>query len=88
MAAFPPEAHPAGNGAGRREERYSRYPVYRESVDQVVGYLHVLDIAGSPPDATILPFLRKTAVRSGADAVDGLLRSFPGGADSFAVVVD
>src|SRR5512146_775064 len=38
---------------------YSRYPVYRERVDRVVGFLHVLDTVGSPPDAPILPPLRK-----------------------------
>jgi len=67
---------------------YSRYPVYRDRVDQVVGYLHVLDIAGSPPDASILPFLRKPLYVPELMPLDGLLLSFREARTSFAVVVD
>lgn len=66
----------------------SRYPVYRDRVDQVVGYLHVLDIAGSPPDASILPFLRKPLFVPELMPLDELLRSFREARTSFAIVVD
>ncbi|MBI5906268.1 MAG: HlyC/CorC family transporter [Deltaproteobacteria bacterium] len=67
---------------------YSRYPVYSGRLDHVLGYLHVLDIAGSPPDASILPFLRKALFVPELMPLDELLRSFREARTSFAVVVD
>lgn len=67
---------------------YSRYPVYRDRVDQVVGYLHVLDIAGSPPDGSVLPFLRKPLFVPEIMPLDELLRAFRNARTSFAVAVD
>ena len=67
---------------------YSRYPVYRDRVDHVIGYLHVLDVAGSPPDASVLPFLRKALYVPELMPLDELLRAFREARTSFAVVVD
>jgi CBS domain containing-hemolysin-like protein len=67
---------------------YSRYPVYRERVDRVVGFLHVLDTAGSPPEAPILPLLRKALFVPELMPIDELMRKFQAERSSFAVVVD
>jgi CBS domain containing-hemolysin-like protein len=88
VAALPEGASCREAALAAAKSGYSRYPVYRERVDQVVGYLHVLDIAGSPPDASILPFLRKPLFVPELMPLDGLLRSFREARTSFAVVVD
>jgi CBS domain containing-hemolysin-like protein len=67
---------------------YSRYPVYRERIDQVVGYLHVLDVAGNDPGAQVTPLLRKPLFVPELMPLDELLRVFRDARTSFAVVVD
>jgi CBS domain containing-hemolysin-like protein len=57
-------------------------------VDQVVGYLHILDIVGNPPDASLLPLLRRALFVPELMSLDELLRSFRQARTSFAVVVD
>ncbi len=60
---------------------FSRYPVFRERVDQVVGYLHVLDVAGIDPGAPVAPLLRKPLFVPELMPLDELLRVVPGRAD-------
>ena len=67
---------------------YSRYPVYRDRIDRVVGFLHVFDAVGSPPDAPVLPLLRKALFVPGLMPVDELMKAFQAEKTSFAVVVD
>ena len=67
---------------------YSRYPVFRERIDRVVGFLHILDVVGSPPDAPVLPLLRKALFVPELMAIDELMRKFQEERTSFAVVVD
>ncbi|MGZ8447915.1 MAG: transporter associated domain-containing protein, partial [Candidatus Deferrimicrobiaceae bacterium] len=67
---------------------YSRCPVYHERVDHVVGYLHVLDVAGNDPDSPVAPLLRKPLFVPELMPLDELLRSFREARTSFAVVVD
>jgi len=67
---------------------FSRYPVYRDRIDHVVGYLHVLDVVGRPPDTSVLPFLRRALYVPELMPLDELLRAFREARTSFAVVVD
>lgn len=67
---------------------FSRYPVFRGRIDHVTGFLHVLDTVGSPPDAPVLPLLRKALFVPELMPVDELLRTFREASTSFAVVVD
>lgn len=67
---------------------YSRYPVYRDRLDRVVGFLHVLDTVGKAPDAPIVPMLRKALFVPELMPVDELMAAFRKAATSFAVVVD
>lgn len=67
---------------------YSRYPVYRERVDQVVGYLHVLDVVGIDPGAPVATLMRKPLFVPELMPLDELLRVFRDARSSFAVVVD
>lgn len=67
---------------------YSRYPVYRDRIDHVVGFLHVIDTVGQPPDATIRTLMRKALYVPELMPIDELMRRFQGTGTSFAVVVD
>ncbi|MCL5885219.1 MAG: hemolysin family protein [Deltaproteobacteria bacterium] len=67
---------------------YTRYPVYRERIDHVVGFVHVLDTVGHPPADPILPLLRKAAIVPELMPIDELLRKFQEAGTTFAVVVD
>ncbi len=67
---------------------YSRYPVYRDRIDHVVGFLHVIDTVGQPPDAPIRPFMRKALYAPELMPIDELMRKFQGAGTSFAIVVD
>ena len=67
---------------------YSRYPLYRGRIDHVTGFLHVLDTVGSPPEAKVLPLLRKAVFVPELMPLDELLRRFREARTSFAAVVD
>jgi len=67
---------------------HSRYPVYRDRIDHVVGYLHVIDIVGRPPEEPILPLMRKALYVPELMPIDELLRRFQEAGASFAIVVD
>ncbi len=67
---------------------YSRYPVYRDRIDHVVGFLHVIDIVGQSPAAPIRPLMRKALYVPELMPIDELMRKFQGAGTSFAVVVD
>ncbi len=67
---------------------HSRYPVYRDRIDHVVGFLHVIDTVGEPPEAPIRPLIRKALYVPELMPIDELMRKFQDAGTSFAVVVD
>jgi CBS domain containing-hemolysin-like protein len=67
---------------------YSRYPVYRDRLDHIVGFLHVLDTVGKNPGEPVQPLLRKALFVPELMHVDDLMAAFRKAATSFAVVVD
>ncbi len=67
---------------------YSRYPVYRDRIDHVVGFLHVIDTVGEPPDGLIRPLMRKALYVPELMPIDELMRKFQEAGTSFAIVVD
>jgi CBS domain containing-hemolysin-like protein len=67
---------------------YSRYPVYRDRLDRIEGFLHVLDTVGRAPADPIRPLLRKALFVAEPMPVDELMAAFRKAATSFAVVVD
>ena len=88
VVALPESASCRDAALAAASSGFSRYLVYRDRVDDVIGYLHVLDIAGSPLDSSILPFLRKALYVPELMPIDDLLRAFREARTSFAVVVD
>jgi putative hemolysin len=84
-----PESATCRDAAGLASQSgYSRYPLYRDRVDHVTGFLHVLDTVGNPPDAPVLPLLRKAVFVPELMALDELLDRFREAHTSFAAVVD
>jgi CBS domain containing-hemolysin-like protein len=88
VVALPEEASCRDAARLAARNGYSRYPVYRERLDQVVGFLHVLDTLGKPPDSPIRPLLRKALFVPELMPVDELMGAFRRAATSFAAVVD
>ena len=88
VVALPEEATCREAARLAAQSGFSRYPLYRGRIDHVTGFLHVLDTVGSPPDAPVLPLLRKALFVPELMSLDELLRTFREARTSFAVVVD
>ncbi len=76
------------------ESPYTRYPVYRGSLDEIVGVLHVRDLfraaeqSGGIENVVIEPLLRETHVVPETKDLAALLREFRRTKEHMAVVVD
>lgn len=70
------------------EHRYSRYPVYRDSLDDVVGVLHVKDLMAAAEDAALEDLVRQPLVVPTQVGVNELLRLMRARRVQFAVAVD
>jgi CBS domain containing-hemolysin-like protein len=74
-----------------REQEYSRFPVYKESLDNISGFVFVKDLVAleAPSDAgPITPFLRPAAVVPESKRVSELLKQFQRQQTQIAIVVD
>jgi len=72
-----------------RQENYSRYPVYRERVDNIVGILHSFDLLFSQDKGqTIQSFIRPISFFPETKPVDELLLELQRNPETVAVVVD
>ncbi|HET9232724.1 MAG TPA: hemolysin family protein, partial [Candidatus Eisenbacteria bacterium] len=67
---------------------YSRYPVYAENLDNVVGMLHVLDLLTASPGATAAQLARPPFYTPSTKPVGALLRELQTTYNQMAVVVD
>ncbi len=88
VVALPEEGTCRAAAALASSSGYSRYPVYRDRIDHVVGFLHVIDTVGQPPDAPIRPLMRKALYVPELMPIDELMGKFQEAGTSFAVVVD
>jgi CBS domain containing-hemolysin-like protein len=70
------------------EHRYSRYPVYRDSLDDVVGVLHVKDLMAAAEDAALEDLVRQPLVVPAQVGVNELLRLMRARRVQFGVAVD
>jgi len=72
-----------------RQEHYSRYPVFRERVDNIIGVLHSFDLLlAQEKDQTIQPFIRPISFFPEAKPVDELLVELQQNQEAMAAVVD
>jgi len=70
------------------EHRYSRYPVFRDSLDNVLGVLHVKDLMAASDDASLEDLVRQPLVVPIQVGVNELLRLMRARRVHFAVAVD
>jgi CBS domain containing-hemolysin-like protein len=68
------------------QSRYSRYPVYRGSLDEVVGVAHAFDLLKLPPDAPVP--VRPALVVPGTTRAADLMLEMQRGRSHLAVVLD
>ena len=66
----------------------SRYPVYRNSVDNIVGVLHVRDLLLAPPGPSIEPLLKQPLLIPSHVNLDRLLAAMRARSTHFAIAVD
>ena len=71
-----------------REHRYSRYPVYRDSLDDVIGVLHVKDLMAAEEGAALDELVRQPLVVPTQVGVNELLRLMRARRVQFGVAVD
>ena len=74
-----------------RRERHSRFPVYRDSLDNVVGVVHskeILDFIGRTEEFSLLDICRKPHFVPESKRVAVLLQSFRQMREHMAIVVD
>jgi putative hemolysin len=91
IVAIPSSATIADVRALFREQEYSRFPVYRESLDNIAGFLFVKDLVplGTEDDARpITGLLRPAVVVPETKRVPELLKQFQRQQTQIAVVVD
>jgi CBS domain containing-hemolysin-like protein len=74
-----------------REQEYSRFPVFKDSLDNISGFVFVKDLVAleHPEEASpITPFLRPAAVVPESKRVPELLKQFQRQQTQIAIVVD
>jgi putative hemolysin len=73
-----------------REEQYSRMPVYRESLDNIVGVVFVKDLVALPPDAMppVTTLMRAAYLVPESKRVSDLLKDMQRRQAQMAIVVD
>jgi CBS domain containing-hemolysin-like protein len=75
--------------ASVRQENFSRYPVYRDRVDNIVGILYSFDLLGAKGEGkTIQPFIRPISFFPETKPVDELLLEMQRNQETLAAVVD
>jgi CBS domain containing-hemolysin-like protein len=73
------------------EEKHTRVPVYRESLDHIEGLIYAIDLIAftdANPDAAIKPLIRDVRFVPETKKVAELLGEFQKGAQTLAMVVD
>jgi CBS domain containing-hemolysin-like protein len=70
------------------ESNHTRYPVYEEDVDNMVGYVHVKDVYRGEADATLRPFLRPVGFIAETANIEVALQRFQSTRTPLAIVVD
>ena len=91
IVAIPENASIGDLRALFREQEYSRFPVFKESLDNISGFVFVKDLvalASIDDSKPITPFLRPAAVVPESKRVPELLKQFQRQQTQIAIVVD
>lgn len=75
-----------------REQEYSRFPVFRDSLDNIAGFVFIKDLVGLPPETSdhspIRPLIRPPVLVPETKRVSELLKQFQRQQTQSAIVVD
>ncbi len=75
--------------ASFRQENYSRFPVYRDRVDNIIGIMYSFDLLGAKGEGkSIQPFVRPISFFPETKPVDELLLEMQQSQETLAAVVD
>ena len=88
VIAIPAETSTQDAIAFAKEQRHSRYPVYRDDLDTVIGVLHARDLLLAEPGTTLESLPREPLVVPAQMSVQELLRQMRVRRRQFAIVVD
>jgi putative hemolysin len=88
LVALPVETSTAEAIAAVAEHHYSRYPVFRKDVDDLIGVLHVRDLLVAAPAASLEGLLRDPLVVPSNVSLERLLTEMRARRNHFAVAVD
>jgi len=70
------------------ETNHTRYPVFEEDVDNIVGYVHVKDLYRAPHDATLRRLLRPVGFIAETSNIEVALQRFQSTRTPLTIVVD
>jgi CBS domain containing-hemolysin-like protein len=70
------------------ETNHTRYPVYEEDIDNILGYVHVKDIYRAPVSGTLRRLLRPVGFISETSNIELALQRFQSTRTPLAIVVD
>jgi CBS domain containing-hemolysin-like protein len=70
------------------ETNHTRYPVFDEDIDNVVGYIHVKDLYRAPRDASLRRLLRPIGFIAETSNIEVALQRFQSTRTPLAIVVD
>ncbi len=88
MAAFPTSLVVKDAIEEFVETNHTRYPVYEEDVDNIVGYVHVKDIYRAPDTGSLKPLLRPVGFIAETSNIELALQRFQSTRTPLAIVVD
>jgi CBS domain containing-hemolysin-like protein len=88
MAALPTSVTVAQAIDEIAETNHTRYPVYEEDVDNILGYVHVKDLYRAPRDATLRRLLRPIGFIAETSNVEIALQRFQSTRTPLIIVVD
>jgi putative hemolysin len=88
MAALPTSTTVSAVFDEIAETNHTRYPVYEEDIDNIVGYVHVKDLYRAPHDATLRRLLRPIGFIAETSNIELALQRFQSARTPLAIVVD
>ena len=89
VVGFPVELSVGQAVALAEEHQFSRYPVYRGTLDSVEGVVHIFDLLSAPDlEAPILPHIRPISFAPASKKCDELLNELQKNYQHAAIVVD
>lgn len=88
MAVFPTSINVGEAIDQTIETNHTRYPVFDEDIDNIVGYVHVKDIYRAPGEVALRRYLRPVGFIAESSNIEVALQRFQSTRNPLAIVVD